>query len=218
MTVKRSNRCVVVLMYWVIRGSRRVRVTCAPPLRRATRALARVIGGEADDTVVIAVHVVLAAASTGALALASAYTGGGGSELLKIIGAVAVGAIAVSAAVILVRRRMGHGRAIEVRPLIVAAAAQVDARHLHVPAIRALRVACDPEGLWAQGVRALPNAAEYVAKRALKKVVLNPVESMLPVVGSVMSMLSACQDTVDNARFVQAFALTAVDVCRELAA
>jgi hypothetical protein len=217
MTVKRSNRCVVVLMYWVIRGSRRVRVTCVPPLRRAIAGLVRAIAAEPGDTVVIAVHVVLAAASTGALALASAYVGGGASELLKVVGAVAVGAIAVSAAVVLVRRRMGGG-VLQVRPLIVAAAAQVEARHRHVPAIAALRLACDPEGLWAQGLRALPNVAGYAAKHALTKVALRPVESMLPVVGSVMSMLSACQDTVDNARFVQAFALTAVDVCRELAA
>jgi hypothetical protein len=218
MTVKRSNRCVVVVMYWVLRGARRVRVTCVSPTRRTAQALVRALGGEREDAVVIAAHVVLAAASTGAIALAAAYVGGGASELADLVGAVAVGAIAVSVAVVLVRRRMGRGRVIQVRPLIAAAAAKVDARHLHLPAIRALHFMCEPERLWSQPTAALPRAARYLARRVVKEFALRPAKSMLPVVGSVMSVASACQDTVDNARFVQAFALTAVDVCRELAA
>jgi hypothetical protein len=59
---------------------------------------------------------------------------------------------------------------------------------------------------------------QYIVRRALKAIAMQPARLMLPGVGPVLSMVSACQDTVDNARFVQAFALTAVDVCRELAA
>jgi hypothetical protein len=217
MTVKRSNRCVVVVMYWVIRGARRIRVTCAPPVRRAAHGLVRLTGGDRDDAIVLGAHVVLAAASTGAIALAAVYVGGGASELLDLVGAVTIGAIAVSAAVLLVRRRVGGGRVIQVRPLIKAVAAQLDA-HLHVPAVRALRLACEPEQLWAERARALPSALEYIARRALKKLARQPAQMLVPGVGSVLSMVSACQDTLDNARFVQAFALTAVDVCRELAA
>jgi hypothetical protein len=259
MTPRRSNRYFVIVMRWVLRGTRaadstskrlisrsaramnssalcrravrgvsstitcigtnaaarRVAVTITSPVRRGVEQLVRWVGGDGDGAKTLTVCVLVAAAGAGAFCILGAYAGTGTSELVDIAAALAVGALAVGAAVILVRRRLGHGD-IDLRSLVQRAIARIDPQHQHGPAVRALTVACEPSTLLPTR-QALPQAAQYVARRALKKLVKHPTRHV-PMLGSVLDLFSAYQTTVGSARFVQQFALTAVEVCCDAAA
>jgi len=195
--------------------ARRVCVTIVSPVRRGFEKLVRWVGGDGDGAKTLTVCVLVAAAGAGAFCILGAYAGSGTSELVDIVAALAVGALAVGAAVILVRRRLGHGD-IDLRSLVKRAIARIDPEHQHGPAVRALTVACEPSTLLPTR-QTLPHAVRYVARRALKKLVERPARHV-PVMGSVLDVFSAYQTTVGSARFVQQFALTAVEVCCDAAA
>ena len=196
-------------------AARRVLVTVASPARRGFEHLVRWVGGDGEGAKTLTVCVLVAAAGAGAFCILGAYAGTGTSELVDIAAALAIGALAVGAAVILVRRRLGHGD-IDLRTLVKRAIARVDPEHHHGPAVRALTVACEPSTLLPTR-QTLPRAVQYVTRRALKKLVKHPTRH-LPVMGSVLDLFSAYQTTVGSARFVQQFALSAVEVCCDVAA
>jgi hypothetical protein len=211
---KRSTRRIVVVISWGLRGLREVRRACAPQLRRALDLAVRVTGGEGEGAETLTVYVFVAAASIGALTLAGAFSGGGASELCKVAGAIAVGAIAVRAAIVLVRRCQGRTSRIGVRPLIAATVASVGAQHEHVPAARALQFVCEPSRLWA-GTDLARAAVSYLLRTALSRVVKHPVLSLAPMLSPVVDVIDGCQATLHSARFVRQFALTAVELSRE---
>jgi hypothetical protein len=208
----RLGACIIIVVRSGYRGARRVRAAMqGPRVQRALRHLASLLGGEGEGAGTLAVYVVVAAASAGALTIASACAGLGTSELLKVAAALTVGALAASAAIVLVRRRSGPSQRISMRSLVVSTAANIGARYRSVPGSRALQWACDPRALLALATSARP-ALQYVTTKACSSLISYPAQRFIPVLGPALDMLGAYKTSLDSARFVRHFALTALEL------
>jgi len=208
------RRYVVIVLVVGLRGARRLQRTCGPKLRVVVRAVVKIAGGEGEHAELLALHVLVAAATGAGLTLAAAFTAGPPAELLKIVRLVAIGAVAVSAAVVLVRRTSGSARRTPVRPLIRATARRLDSGEAPPAAARALQLVCDPPLLWA-GPNAIRPALCYAARNVLSHVAKHPLTHLSPAIVPALELLDGYHGTVDSARFVRQFALTAVEVSRE---
>jgi hypothetical protein len=207
--------CIIVVVRSGYRGARCVRaVMKAPRTQRALQRLVQLIAGDGEDAGVLSISVVVAAASAGALTLAAACAGPGAAELLKLAGAVSVGAVAISAAIVLVRRRSGPSHGLTLRGLVVRTLARLGAPYDQVPVARVLHWACEPSPLPALVDAARP-AFGYVTAAARSGLMLYPTRRMLPVLGQALDVLEACKTSLDSARFVRHFALTALHVSAE---
>lgn len=230
---RRSTRPLVVMVCWVLRCSkaartgfrrvasrarspaRHVLLTALSPVRRGAQLLVREIGGQGPGAVLLTVCVVVASAGTAGLAVVKSYTGAGTGELLDVAAALAVGALAVGAAVWLLRVHARQRPALELRVLTTSVLDRLDACHQHGPALHALRVACDPRRLWPSR-ELLLRGAEELGQRGLKSLVKRPLRC-LPMLGSALELASVCQSTLDSGRFVQQFAFTALQLLDEAA-
>jgi len=209
--MKRTHlrRCVVVVLAIGLRGVRHWRASGALRLRGAIQAVVKVAGGEGEHARVLAVYVLVAAATEVVFACAAALTGGPAAELLKLASGLAIGAVAVSAAVVLVRHARGPARLGQMRPLLLATARRVDTSAL--PAAHALRLACAPRQLL-EDPSPLRWAAHYAARHAVTQLAAHPMSRVSRQLVPALDLLDACRTTVDSARFVRHFALTAAEL------
>ena len=173
------------------------------------QAIIKLAGGDGEHAPVLAVYVRVAAATEAAFALAAALTGGPASELLKLASGLAIGAVAVSAAVVLVRHARGPARLGQMRPLLLATARRVDTSVL--PVAHALQLACAPRQL-RQDPSPLRWVAHYAAHHAVAQLATHPISSVSRKILPALELLDACRTTVDSARFVRHFALTAAEL------
>jgi hypothetical protein len=210
---QRSKQYIVVVVRAVLTGARRVGAALGPPVQRVIEVVVRVTGGEGENAEVVAVHVALAALSTGVLMLASACVDPGTSTLLKTAGACSVGLIAVHAAWVIVRRS-GAVRRSQARPLIAAAVARLPERHA---AAHALAIACEPQQLWGKRTSAVL-AAQYVLSQAFSSAVIAPAKELVPGISQALDVMGAYQKTLANARFVRQFAQAATEAYAQLPA
>ena len=210
MSRKRANRYLVIVVRAVVIGVKRVQAAVAPRVQGVVTVVVRVTGCDGADAQMLAVHVALAALSGGVLALASALTPTGPSELLKLAGELAVGAIAVHAAITLVRSRSGL-RGAPVSALIGAALLGVARRH-PTPALALAGVAATcPGRRWVEPARA---AARQLTKRVVSRAALRPAKRAVPGLGQALELMSLYRTSLDSARYVHHFALRAADTYR----
>ena len=214
---QRSRQYIVVVVRAVLTGAKRVGAALGPPVQRVVEVVVRVTGGEGENAEVVAVHVALAALSTGVLMLASACVDPGTSTLLKTAAACSVGLIAVHAALVIVRRRSGPVRGSQARPLIAAAVARLPERQAQVAAAHALALACEPQQLWGKRPSATM-AAQYVLKQAFSRALVAPTKEFVPGISQVLDVVGAYQKTLANARFVRQFAQAATEAHAQLPA
>jgi hypothetical protein len=216
MRVSRTTRALSRSLRFAIIGSFRVARACRPWVARAGHVWTEIVAREADGlSSSLTRHALLAGAAAGTVALAKAFAGPGVSELLDVAGAVAVGAIAVSA-VICVARRSRRGGWVHVRALIVATARRVAPAHRQLLAVKTLEFVCAPRsfvllltpGPW------LGQAAEW----AVTKVILDPALERVPVFGLALQMVGVCKASVRHALFVREFETSAAQLCESLAA
>lgn len=211
----KTKRPVVVILCAVIRVGRRVRETYGPYMRDAKRWVVH----RATHTAVgiVEVHIIVAAVSTAALALAAAWAGGGTSQLCKVAGAVVVGAVAVSAARAVIRRRQLGQRPGELRPVLASAAHTVLGSHSRLPAARLLRVLLGPQRSAASASVGIALAvwAPSLADPTLVRLALKPALRLVPAVGAALDAHHAYRDCVESARFVRTFAEAAASLCPE---
>ena len=214
MRPKNLRHCLVIVVTVGLRGAQRLRRACRPRVLIVVRAIVRVAGGDGEHAELLAAHVLVAAATGAALTLAAVFTGGPAAELLKVARMLAIGAVAVSAALILVQRARGPAKSARVRPLLLLTTQRIDAREAQLPAARALQLACDPRVLWT-GTDPARLVVRYAARKALSQVTTRPITQLSPVIGPALDLVGAYRNTVDSARFVRQFALTAVEVSRD---
>lgn len=217
---RRIRRPVIVALRIAIEVGRRVRASCEPLLRGVARVVVRVADTDAD--VVLTAHVIVAATAGAAIGIGASLAGVGSSELCKIGGAVLVGALAVSAATLLVRRRVGAGEARPaLRPLLAHAARQVAGEPAQHPAGRILRAVygghCSP-ALATAGVAfallapALPSPGDPDGAPLLR-LALKPAERLVPALGLALGAHGAYRHSRASAAFVRRFALAAASLC-----
>lgn len=218
----RTRRPVIIAICTVIRVGRRIRANCDPLVRSVARVVVHVVADHGECTTTLTAHVIVAAASGAAFSIAAAVAGVGPSELCKLAGALVIGALAVSAASVLVRRQLRSSASLRaLKPLLAAAARQVMGEHAHHPAARALRVVLDPRrsatvaavgaaiAVLAPGLPllAVPSSAQLLC------LALKPATRLLPVVSVAMDVHGAYRHSRESARFVREFALTAAALC-----
>jgi hypothetical protein len=214
MSRKRSNTYIVVVVRAVLSRVDRVKAAFAPRVQSVVAVVVRVTGCDGAEAEMLAAHVALAALSGGALALASALTGTGVSGLLKLAGEVAVGAIAVHAAITLVRSRSGALHNAPLRVLFAAAWAGLVGRHAAGPALRALAMSSEPgRRRWAE-LQPARSALRYATKQVFSRAALGPAKRAVPVLGQALELMSLYRNTLDNARYVHRFALAAAETYR----
>jgi hypothetical protein len=218
----RTRRPVIIAVCAVIRVGRRLRASCAPLVRGVSRVVVQIVTDDGECTTTLTAHVLVAAATGAAFSIGAAFAGVGSSELCKLAGAVVVGALAVSAASVLIRRQLrGSSAGHALRPLLALAARQVIAEHAHHPAARALRVVLEPRRSAAVATvgaalavlaPALPSL-QCPTSAQLLRLVLRRAQHFVPVVGLAMDVHGAYRHSRESARFVREFALTAVALC-----
>jgi len=217
----RTRRPVIIAICTVIRAGRRLRASCEPFVRNVARVVVRVVAYDGECTTTLTAHVLVAAATGAAFSIGAAFAGVGSSELCKLAGAVLVGALAVSAASLLIRRqlRAGSDRP-ALRPLLATAARQVIAQHAHHPAARVLRVVYGPRrstAIATVGVAiavlapALPLQDPTTAQ--VLRFALKPASRLVPAVGLALEVHGAYRHSRDSAQFVREFALAAASLC-----
>jgi hypothetical protein len=228
------RRSLVIVACWVERGppalraalrhlgsastrsrARRGLDTALSRLRGCAQLVVQRIGGQAEGAVLLTGCVLVAAASTAAIAIIAGQLGSGPGELLELAGALAVGVFAVGATVWLLRVRAGATAPLELRALTASVLHRLEPRHQRGRALRVLRAACDPRCLL-PSQRLLRDCIEQLARRARKEIVHRPLRH-LPVLGSALRVLSVCEDTLDSGRFVREFAFTALELYSEAA-
>jgi hypothetical protein len=180
-------------------------------LRLAVRAVVRLAGGEGEHAEILAAHVVVAVAGGAALTALAAVAHGPTSQLCKVARTALMGAVAVSAVVVLVRRTGGDAERASIRPLIAQTARRLTASSASPPAARALQVACDPHLLWASS-NSLRPALRHAARKTVSRLAIEPVVTCTPGLGSALEILDGYRTTVESARFVREFALTALEL------
>jgi hypothetical protein len=213
MSRRRSKTYIVVVMRAVLSRVDRVKAAFAPRAQAVVTIVVRVTGCSGAEAEMLAVHVALAALCGGALALASALTGAGPSTLLKLASELALGAIAVHAAVTLVRSRSGVLPHAPLRTLIASALADVAGRQAPLPVLGALAVLCEPGRRWGE-LQPARSAFRYAAKQAFSLTALRPAKRALPGLGQALELMSLYRTTLDSARFVHHFALNAAETYR----
>ena len=214
MGTKHLHRCLVVVVAIGLRGARGWRRTCAPKLCVVVHAVVSVAGGDGEHARALAAHVAAAAAATAALSIAAALSSGPAAQLLEATRIVAIAALAVSAALVLVGRARGSARRGAVRPLILATARRVDSLAAPLPAAFALQLACEPRLLWASA-QPIRLALHHAARQVVSRATTNPWTSVPALISPALSLLGTCRSTLDSARFVRQFALTAVELSAE---
>jgi hypothetical protein len=218
----RTRRPVIIAVCIVIRVGRRLRASCEPFVRSVARVVVRVVTDDGACTTTLAAHVIVAAATGAAFSIGAAFAGVGSSELCKLAGAVVVGALAVSAASVLIRRQLrGSSAGHALKPLLASAARQVIAQHAHHPAARALRVVLEPRRSAAVATLgatiavlapALP-LLQFPSSAQLLRLVLKRAQHLVPGVSLALDVHGAYRHSRESARFVREFALTAVALC-----
>jgi hypothetical protein len=206
----------------VIRVGRRLRASCEPFVRSVARVVVRVVSDDGACTTTLTAHVIVAAATGAAFSIGAAFAGVGSSELCKLAGAMVVGALAVSAASVLIRRQLrGSSAGHALKPLLASAARQVIAQHAHHPAARALRVALEPRRSAAVATLgaaiavlapALP-LLQFPSSAQLLCLVLRRAQHFVPGMSLALDVHGAYRHSRESARFVREFALTAVALC-----
>ncbi|HTV26071.1 MAG TPA: hypothetical protein VMG12_45550 [Polyangiaceae bacterium] len=202
-----------------------MRASCEPFVRNVARVAVRVVAYDGECTTTLTAHVIIAAATGAAFSIGAAFAGVGSSELCKIAGAVVVGALAVSAATVLIRRQLDSGGARpSLRPLLASAARQVISGHAQHPAARILRVvyghhpslAVATVGLavavLAPALPSLPSLSEP-GNAQLLRFALKPAKRLVPGMGIALDVHGAYRHSRDSARFVREFALAAASLC-----
>jgi hypothetical protein len=218
----RTRRPVIIVVCAIIRAGRRLRAGCEPLVRSVSRVVVQVVTDDGECATTLTAHVIVAAATGAAFSIGAAFAGVGSSELCKLAGAVVVGALAVSAASVLIRRQLrGSGAGHTLKPLLASAARQVIAEHAHHPAARALRVVLEPRRSAAVATvgaalavlaPALP-LLQWPSSAQLLRLVLGRAKHLVPGVGLAMDVHGAYRHSRESARFVREFALTAVALC-----
>ena len=218
----RARRPVIIALCTVIRVGRRLRANCEPFVRNVARVVVRVVACDGECAATLTAHVIVAAATGAAFSIGAAFAGVGSSELCKIAGAVLVGALAVSAATILIRRQLGDGSArAALRPLLAGAARHVVREHAQHPAARILRVVYGQHrssAVATVGVAiavlapALPSLPALDDAQLLR-LLLQPAKRLLPGMSLALDVHGAYRHSRDSARFVREFALTAASLC-----
>ena len=209
-----NRRPVVIVVCSVIRLSRRVRATCGPYVRSVASVVVRVVASDGERCSTLTAHVVLAAASSMVFSAGAAWAGLGGSELCKLASAMVVGALAVSAASLLLRRQLGAG-AKELRPLLASTAQLVLPAHGGVAAAGVLRLAFDPPRSLAGVSAELTRAAFALPAQQGRAAVVRLVLRNVPALSVALEAHEAYRDMQHSARFVRHFALTAAALCPE---
>jgi hypothetical protein len=218
---------VIIAVCAVIRVGRRLRAGCEPFVRGVSRVVVRVVSCDGDCATTLGAHVIVAAATGAAFSIGAAFAGVGSSELCKLAGAVVVGALAVSAASMLVRHQLrGSSASHALKPLLAGAARQVSSGYDHHPAARALRVVLEPRRSAAVATVGAALAVLAPAMPALRmpsnaqllRLALKPAKHLVPVMGIAMDVHGAYRHSRESARFVREFALAAAALCppREL--
>jgi hypothetical protein len=205
------RRGLVVAIAVGIRGTRALKKSCGPQLRLAVRAVVRLAGGEGEHAEILAAHVVVAVAGGVALTALAAVAQGPTSQLCKVARTALMGAVAVSAVVVLVRRAGGKAERARMRPLIARAAHRLTASSASAPAARALQVACDPRLLWT-GHDSLRPALRYAARKTVSRLAIEPVVTCTPGLGWALEIIDGYRTTAQSARFVREFALAALEL------
>jgi hypothetical protein len=216
---RRAKRPMVVIACSLLRVERCVRAACAPIVRNVARVMVTVVMGDDDESGTLTTCVVVAAVSTAGFGLVAAWTGVGSAELCTIASALVVGALAATAATVLVRRRLHGGRG-ELRALLAITARQLLAEHARLPAARVLRVVLGPPQSAAQAsvgvaLAALAPRFDAVSQGLLLRLALRPATCLLPALGMALDAHGTYRDSRDNARFVRQFALAAAAMCPE---
>jgi hypothetical protein len=218
----RTRRPVIIAVCSVIRVGRRLRASCEPLVRTVARVAVRVVTYDGECTTTLTAHVIVAAATGAAFSIGAAFAGVGSSELCKLAGALVVGALAVSAASVLVRRQLrGSSVRHALKPLLASAARHVIAEHAHHPAARALRVVLEPRRSAAVAtvgatIAVLAPALPHLVKpwkADLLRMALKPATRLVPGMSLVFDVHGAFRHSRESARFVREFALTAVALC-----
>lgn len=217
-----TRRPVIIAICTVIRVGRRLRAGCEPFVRSVSRVAVRFVSHDGECTTTLTAHIVVAAATGAAFSIGAAWVGVGPSELCKLAGALVVGALAVSAASVLIRRQLrGSSAGHALRPLLASAARQLIAEHAHHPAARALRVVLEPRrsaAVATVGAAIAVLAPSLPSLRApfdaqLLRLVLAPAKHLLPGMGLALDVHGAYRHSRESARFVREFALTAAALC-----
>jgi hypothetical protein len=206
MSRRRTNTYIVVVMKAVLIGVDRVKRTVAPRVQQVSTVMIRVSGCDGAEAQIIATHLAAAALTGGALALASSLTRGPVSTALKLAGELTVGAIAVHAAIRLVQVRSGSLRHAPERALVRVALGHVVGRRA-LPVVRAVAV-LRQRGLAREPLLA---AAREAGRYLLNHAALPPVKRALPGLGNALALYGTYQKTVDSARYVHQFALSAAE-------
>lgn len=207
-----KRRPVIILVCSVIRLGRRVRATCAPLVNSVTDVVVRVVTSDGVRCSALTAHIVIAAGSSVAFGAGAAWVGVGGSELCKLAGALVVGALAVSAASLLIRRRLGAGSG-ELRPLLTSTARLVLPAHAGIPAARVLRLAFDPPRTLAAVSAEVTRAALALPARQGQAALLRLLLCSVPALALALDAHATYNDMQESARFVRHFALTAAALC-----
>jgi len=199
---------------FVLRGSLRVGRACRPLIERVVDVVVAVVApGAAESLAPLTRYAVAGGALAGTLALARAFAGPGLSELIEIVAAISVGAIAVSAA--LAATRSCRALPTSSRALIVATTNIVAAEHGHLSAMRALLFVCNPRSLLALGAGPVFQKA---IRMVVKAIVLRPVFQVVPGLGLGLDTVSACRVGVSSVRFIRHFETAAASVLLDSAA
>jgi hypothetical protein len=211
MSRRRTNTYIVVVMKAVLIGIDRVKRTMAPRVQQVSVAIVRVTGCDGAEAQIIATHLAAAALTGGALALASSLTVGGVSSALKLTGELTVGAIAVHAAIRLVQARSGalHD-AVPERALVRSALGHVVGRHA-LPVVQAVALLRQRRAERAELLQAARDAGSFLLKQLVKRAALRPAKRAVPGLGNALALLGTYQKTLDSARYVHQFALTAAE-------
>jgi hypothetical protein len=221
MSRRRTKTYIVVVLRAVLYRVEQAKSAFAPRVRTVAAVMVRVTGCDGANAEMLAAHLALAAVSGGALALASVFTDPATSALLKLAGELAVGAIAVHAAVTLVRSRSralpaSSGersklvRGASLRVLIADALVSVADHHAVASGLRALALACKP-GERGAALKSARSALLQVGKLVFSRAAVRPAKRAVPGLGQALAVMSLYRTTLDSARFVHQFALTAAE-------
>jgi hypothetical protein len=212
------HQSILLVVRGVVRigrgGSVRISRACRPVIERVVDGVVAVVAPGAGNSMrPLTRYAVAGGAIAGTLALARAFAGPGLSELIEIVAAISVGAIAVSAA--LAVRRSRRALPTSSRALIIAATKSVAAEHRHLSSTRALVLVCNPRSVLALGAGPLLQKAVRMVVEAL---LVRPVLQVVPGLGLGLDAVSACRVSVSSVRFIRHFEATAATILLDSAA
>jgi hypothetical protein len=176
------------------------------------RVIVRVISSDGDSRSPLTAHIVIVAGSSALFGAGAAWMGVGGSELCKLAGALVVGALAVSAASLLVKRQLGADSR-EWRPLLAATVRLVLPAHAGVPAARLLQLVFDPPRTLAALSAGVTRAAIALPLQHGQAAMMRRVMRSVPMLTLALDAHETYRDVQMSVRFVRHFALTAAALC-----